>query len=170
MVLRALGLVIAAILCMGVIGLGLDFLRLFGLNIQEHGLSVPALLIMIGVAYVASNGRTGQLEILPEMIKVFAFLAALILAASIGNWIVLLVLFAAYVALYAKPFLSGWNYLFVRRPLEQQALKQRTLSAKLDADTELVEATLRHERAKAALDDAERAVAEMERRVRPNSL
>jgi hypothetical protein len=54
MLLRALGLIIAAILCMAAIGLGFDFLRLFGLNIRENGLTFPALLIMTGVAYVAS--------------------------------------------------------------------------------------------------------------------
>jgi hypothetical protein len=162
MILRMLGYIIVAVLCMGAIGLGLDFLRLFGLHPQENESGV-LLLPMAGVAWIATHRKSDPVEVVPEMIKVFAFFAALLVAMNIGSAILLLALFAAYVAVYGKSFLLGWNYLFVRRPLEQQALKQQTLSAKLDADSELAQATLRHERARVALAEAEEAVEEAER-------
>jgi hypothetical protein len=146
---------------MGAIGLGLDFLRLFGLHPQDGATGV-LLLPMAGVAWIATHGKSDPVEVVPEMIKVFAFFAALLVAMNVSG-ILFLAVFAAYVAVYGKPFLLGYNYLLVRRPLEQHALKQQTLSAKLDADGELAEATLRHERARAALAEAEEAVEEAER-------
>jgi hypothetical protein len=162
MILRILGYILVAFLCMGAIGLGLDFLRLFGVHSQDN-VSGVLLLPMAGVAWIATHGKSDPVAVVPEMIKVFAFFAALLVAMNVGSGILLLAVFAVYVAVYGKPFLLGWNYLFVRRPLEQQALKQQTLSAKLDADGELAEATIRHERARAALAEAERAVEEAER-------
>jgi hypothetical protein len=165
MILRILGYILVALLCMGAIGLGLEFLRFFGLHPQESASGV-LLLPMAGVAWIAAHGKSDPVEVVPEMIKVFAFFAAFLVAMNVSG-ILLLAVFAAYVAVYGKPFLLGWNYLFVRRPLEQRALKEQTLSAKLDADSELAEATLRHERAQAALAEAEEAVEEVERIANP---
>jgi hypothetical protein len=167
MLLRALGLICAAILGVAVIGLGLDFFRLFGIRIQES-FALPALLVMAGVGYVASQGKSGDVDPWPELLKILGFLAALIFVVNFGNWIIALAFLGAYAAVYAMPFVRGCNYLFVRRPLERHALKQQTLSVKLGADSELAEATLRHERARAALAEAEAedAVQEAERTAR----
>jgi hypothetical protein len=162
LILRAFGYIIAAFLCMVAIEFVLEFLRLFGLHPQDYGLFI-LVLPMAGVAWVASHGKTDEVEVLPEMLIVFGFVGLLVLLLNYGNWFLLLAFVAAYAAVYGKPLVLGYNYLLVRRPLEQQALKQQTLSAKLDADSELAEATLRHERARAALAEAEEAVVEAER-------
>lgn len=65
---------------------------------------------------------------------------------------------------------AGLEGLFTRPPpayqSQNQAEKARVLKEKLDADTELAEAAVRRERARAALADAEREVAEAKRRAK----
>jgi hypothetical protein len=165
MLLRALGVVVVGAVGMAALALVFGILSVFGLRIQDERLILLSL-PMGGVAWVAAHDKTGSVELLPEAIKLFGFLGTLILLVNFGNWILVLGLVAVYVAVHAKPFLSGWNYIFVRLPIERQALKQQTLSAKLDADAELADATLRFERARAALADAEEAVDEAERRTK----
>jgi hypothetical protein len=165
MLFEALVYVVVAILSITAIEFVLDFFRLFGLQAHDYGLTI-LVFPMVGVAWVASHGRPHKVEWLADLLVVFMFLGALILIANYGNWLAVLLFVAAYPALYAKPFWHGCNYLFVRLPLEQEAVKQRTLTTKLDADLELADATLRYERARAALADAERAAEEAERRGR----
>jgi hypothetical protein len=51
----------------------------------------------------------------------------------------------------------------------QQAEKARVLKEKLDADADIAEATIRRERARAALEDAERDIQEVKKRGRKKS-
>jgi hypothetical protein len=165
MLLQAFRVFVVGVIAMVALSLFFGLLKVFGLRIEEYGLAA-LILPMLGVIWFAAQGKTDSIELLPEAIKLCAFLGALILLVNFGNWILVLGLIAVYVGVHAKPFLSGWNYLFVRLPIERQALKQQTLSTKLDADAELADATLRFERARAALTDAEDAVDETERRAK----
>jgi hypothetical protein len=139
-----------------ILGTTIEITKLFVHNFSEHGLFflvVP----MAGVSVIASWGSERIVAPL-EAILIFVVIALAMIFANTGSWFLGLCLFAAYAAWYAKPVILGCNHLFVRRPLEREALKQQALSTKLDADAELAEATLRYERARAALVDAEAAV------------
>jgi hypothetical protein len=89
----------------------------------------------------------------------------------------LMLAIAAVVALfYGKKIIKTLDYLFVKYDpatgpsanlpgaptfhYENQAERERALSDKLGADTEIAQATVRLERARAALADAEQAAAE----------
>jgi hypothetical protein len=154
----------AGAIVIGIIGLGttLGITSLFlGHSVNEHGLFL-LVVPMAGISVFASFGRSETFAAV-EVIVIFAFVGAAMVFSNVAGPVMLLLLFAGYLGLYGLPCVRAWNYLLVRRPLEQAALRQQTLSLKLDADTGLAEAALRHERARAALADAERALEEAER-------
>jgi hypothetical protein len=158
---RVIAAIVAFVGSMAGVGMIFEPLTQFGHPINEAGF--PLLLIVLGpLAVLASYGRDSTVPWI-EVCKVVGLSGATLLVASFVGVLGLVAGLVAAAALYGYPAIAGWNYLFVRRPLEQQAKKQQTLSAKLDADTELAEAMLRHERARAALADAEEAVSDAER-------
>lgn len=125
------GIIVRIVVTILVIGLALDFLRLFGIRINDWLVFGP---IIIGVA--------------------------------IYKW---------------KTIVRTWDYLFAKYPIdavgnadaggkppvyrsENAAERSRTLKEKLDADAAIAAATLRRERARAALADAENEVEEIARR------
>jgi len=164
---RAFAGVGVALICGLAIGFIIDFLHLFGVNIHERG-SVLLLIPMGLVSWVASKGRTGETNFIVEIVIVFVFLGSVIIVAHIANWFLWLCWIGAYAAVYAKPFISGWHFVSVVRPLEAHAETQAALGAKLDMDAEIAEATLRYERARAALEDAEREANEAQQRAAPH--
>jgi hypothetical protein len=152
---------VVTFICILVFGITLEIARaIIGSTFSEHGLF--ALVIPMGViSWIASYGRE-ETSLAFEIPLIFIVIWFAMIFANVGSPLLLLILFGGYIALYAKPFLVGCNYVFVRAPLECDAEKQATLSEKLDADAELAEAVLRHERARSALADAELAVREAE--------
>jgi hypothetical protein len=153
--------------CIFALSIALEIAPLFlGHRVNEHGLFVLVLPMAI-VSAIAAQSGSPSIQLPTEIAKIFAFAGAAMILSNTGSAPLLLLLLAAgYVAVYAMPVIQGWHYLFVRRPLEQNALKQRTLTTKLDADSDLADATLRYERARAALADAELAAEEAEQRGR----
>jgi hypothetical protein len=160
--------IVAAVVCMIALGIILGITSLFlGHSVNEHGLFF-LLFPMAGISWLASYGRDETFAPV-EVAVIFAFIAVAMVLSNVAGAIWLVILVAAYVAIYGLPVARGSHYVFVRRPIEQAALKQQTLSSKLDVDAELAEATLRHERARAALADADRFVAVAERRAGPRA-
>lgn len=148
-------------ICLLVSGGSLEIVRLIvGPTYSEHGLFM--LVVPMGaISWIASYGKE-ETDPAIEIVLIFVVIWFAIIFVNIASPLLLLLLFGGYIALYARPFLIGWNFVFVRRPLELEAEKQATLSHKLDADSELAEAVLRHERARVALNDAELALREAE--------
>ncbi len=158
------GKVIAAVAafagCMSVLGMTFDIFRMVGHPINQSGF-FPLLVIIAAIAVVASFGREST-QPWVEVCRVLAFAGIALIFANLFGPIGLFAILAGVIVAYGYPALAGWNYLFIRRPLEQRAMNEESFSAKLNADTELAEAMLRHERARAALVDAEDAVAKAE--------
>jgi hypothetical protein len=159
---KIFGVIITSALCFAATGLAADFLRHFMPELRETTLFFLGMFPMFAVAVLAGQSRDWQVEWLSQVIRIFAFIGAWLIVSSYPNAILILVFVAVFVAMYVKPFLSSTNYLFVRRPLEQQALKQRMLDQKLEAEAAVAEATLRRERARAALEDAEKEYRDVE--------
>jgi hypothetical protein len=160
---------VATFICIFVLGGTLEILRLIvGPSFSERGLFL-LVIPMAAISWIAHYGDEDYEyyddyegnELAIEVIRIFVVVGAAIILANFFP-LLLLFLFGGYIALYAKRFVIGWNYLVVRRPLEREAEKQAALSQKLDADSDLADAVLRHERARAALADAELAVREAE--------
>lgn len=164
---QAFVVIFVGIICIFAVGFVLEVLNLFGLGIRSD-FSLLLVIPMAAVAWVASKGREQPNELVPEVIILFVFLGTLIIVANIGHWFFWLAWLAAYGAMYGKPFLAGVHYLNEVQPLERQAETQTALTQKLDADAELAEATVRYERARVALEDAEWAADEAERRANGN--
>lgn len=153
--------------CIFALGFGLEIAALFfGHRVNEHGLFLLVVPMAV-VSAIAAQSGSPSIQLPTEIAKIFAFAGAAMILSNTGSAPLLLLLLAvAYVAIYAMPVVKGWHHLFVLMPLQREAQKQRILITKLDADGELADATLRYERARAALADAELAAAEAEQRGR----
>lgn len=164
------GKVIAAVAafvgCMFVLGVTFDIFRMAGHPISQSGF-FPLLVIISAIAVVAAFGREST-EPWIEVCRVLAFAGIALIFSTFFGPIGLFAILAGVIVVYGYPALAGWNYLFIRRPIEQRAMNEQSFSAKLNADTELAEAMMRHERARAALAEAEDAVAKAEPTERPH--
>lgn len=159
MIARIVTTGVAIVGCIFVLGLVLEAIqKITGQHVSELGF-FPIVAALSALAVISAYGRE-QTAPAFEACKVFAFTgAAIIFPHVMGAWVLLLVV-AGVAVVYWRPAIAGWHYLTVSLPLERAAHKQQVLTEKLDADTALAEAVLRHERAKAALEDAERVAAE----------
>jgi hypothetical protein len=152
---KIFGLIAAFAAYMVVLGLAADLLRLFGLPIQADASFTLGTLPMLAVAGIASHGFRERKDPMQQLVMVFAFIAVWLVVSSFANPVAMIIFVGVFIAVYLKALLLSLNYYFVRRPLEQHAHKQRVLNAKLDVDATIAEATIRRERARAALEEAE---------------
>jgi hypothetical protein len=153
--------------CIFALGFSLEIAAIFlGHRVNEHGLFLLVVPMAV-VSAIAAQSGSPLIRLPTEIIKIFAFAGAAMISSDTGRAPLMLLLLAiGYVGVYAMPVIKGWHYIFVMLPLQREAQKQRTLTTKLDAEGDLAAATLRYERARAALADAELATAEAEQRRR----
>jgi hypothetical protein len=149
------GLIAALFGYMIVLVLAADFLRKFGLPMTTGAPFTLGMLVMLALALFASAGFRERKDPIQQLILVCAFIAAWMIVVSFPHVVVIVAFVGVFFAVYLKALIVSWNYYFVRRPLEQQAIKEQMLDKKLNADAAVAEATLRRERARAALADAE---------------
>jgi hypothetical protein len=186
------------------IGLGGGILSLF-FNLRDPGptflIAIPAIFCM-WVASKAEWLRSDVDAIFPLMAFAFVF-GGVFSIAYMFNGLAAFVVLCVGAAFLAKPFIHGWNYLFVEHPAEpvvgpalqtqspinprelkdalttgraelenplpayhyrNQTERAEALKEKLQADAEIAEAAIRRERARAALAEAERELAEAKHR------
>jgi hypothetical protein len=165
---KIFGILVTGALCFAGIGLAADLFRPFAPALRESTLFFLGMFPMLAIAILAGQSRQWQVEWLGQVIRIFSFIGAWFVISSYPNPILILAFVGAFGVMYLRPLLTSINYLFVRRPLEQQALKQHMLDQKLEADAAVAEATLRRERARAALEDAEQEYRDINNRLGSN--
>ena len=146
-----------------VTGLSMEFIRLFK-PVRDPGVTFLLTVPLLGVAWISSQSQDEDQDGGTLTVRIFVFATALSIVFMIGHWLPIVAWLAVFGFFYGKKVQAGYHYLFVTQPIVVEAKRAEAEKDKLDADSEVVEATIRRERARAALLDAEREVEEAKTR------